>query len=452
MDSVRTVDIIDKKRRGMELSFSELSHMVNGFTKGDIPDYQMSAFMMAICLKGMSLRETTWLTKLMIDTGKTLDLSQIPGIKVDKHSTGGVGDTTTLITVPVVAACGGRVAKMSGRGLSHTGGTLDKLESIPGVSTRRSETELIDTVNRIGCCVIGQSEELVPADKLMYALRDVTATVASIPLIASSIMSKKIAAGSNAILLDVKVGRGAFMETLDDARALARVMTMIGEELGVRTIAIITNMDQPLGLFIGNRLEVAEALSVLSGDITEGDPLYDISVLLAAYMLYMSNIVDTPKAAYPLIEEAIKSGRAREKLFSLIEALGGDTLALDMDKLKNAGIALDIHSDKAGYISAIDPKKIGIAAAMLGAGREKKSDVIDPAVGIILKKRVGDAIEQGESIATLYVNDTTRLADAISLTKTAFGFSDKPVATLPIVRDIITAAPILPGDAQGVLR
>ncbi len=449
MDSVRTVDIIDKKRQGHELSFDELSHMLNGFTKGDIPDYQMSAFMMAICLKGMSLCETIWLTKLMIDTGKTLDLSQIPGIKVDKHSTGGVGDTTTLITVPIVAACGGKVAKMSGRGLSHTGGTIDKLESIPGVCTKRSETELMDIVNRIGCCVIGQSKELVPADKLMYALRDVTATVASIPLIASSIMSKKIAAGSNAILLDVKVGKGAFMETLDDARCLAQVMTMIGEELGVRTIAIITDMNQPLGLSIGNRLEVSEALLLLSGKMTKGNPLYDISTLLAAYMLYLSQVVDTPKDAYPLIEEAIRSGLAKEKFLSLIEELGGDTSMLDINKLENASIKLDIPSDKTGYINAVDAHKIGIAAAMLGAGREKMYDVIDPAVGIILKKRVGDAVMQGESIATLYANDTKRLNDVISLTKSAFSFSDIPVTPSPIVHDIITAAPSL---AQDVLK
>ena len=398
---MRMYDIIHKKREGGELTREELRFFVQGFTRGEIPDYQASALLMAIFFRGMTRRETGDLTLEMAGSGDRVDLSALPGVKVDKHSTGGVGDKTSLIIGPIAAACGVTIAKMSGRGLGHTGGTVDKLESIPGLRTDIPRQEFFDIVKRTGLSIIGQSGNLCPADKKLYALRDVTATVESLPLIASSIMSKKIAAGADAILLDVKVGSGAFMKTLEDSRALAREMVRIGSQVGRQTVALITDMDMPLGRKIGNALEVQEAVEVLSG---KGDHrLRSLCLELSANMVYLGRQAETMEEARAKAVEAVRSGGALEKLRQMAEAQGGDgSYITSPEKFTISPACVEIAAPQAGYITRLDAEGCGLAAVELGAGRETKESSIDFGAGIILLKNKGDRVEQGQPIARLY--------------------------------------------------
>ena len=399
---MRAYDCIAKKRDGGELTEEEIHYMISSYVSGKIPDYQMAAFLMAVYFRGMTDRETAVMTQAVAHSGDIVDLSGIQGIKVDKHSTGGVGDKTTLIVAPVAAACGVKVAKMSGRGLGHTGGTIDKLESIPGFSTSLSKEKFIDVANRTGLSIAGQSGNLAPADKKMYALRDVTATVDSIPLIAVSIMGKKLASGSDCILLDVKTGSGAFMKTLEDSAALARCMVAIGEAAGKRTAALITNMDEPLGNYIGNALEVKEAVEVLKG----GGPsdLRQLSLRLAAGMLELAG-KGSAEECLKQAEEALNSGRALERFLAMVKAQGGDEeCILDTDKLSAAPLRREVKAEKEGYIFHIDTEKCGIASVLLGAGRETKESALDYGAGIILKKKPGDRVARGEVMAVLFAS------------------------------------------------
>lgn len=398
---MRMYDIIHKKREGGELTREELRFFVLGFTRGEIPDYQASALLMAIFFRGMTRRETGDLTLEMAGSGDRVDLSALPGVKVDKHSTGGVGDKTSLIIGPIAAACGVTIAKMSGRGLGHTGGTVDKLESIPGLRTDIPRQEFFDIVKRTGLSIIGQSGNLCPADKKLYALRDVTATVESLPLIASSIMSKKIAAGADAILLDVKVGSGAFMKTLEDSRALAREMVRIGSQVGRQTVALITDMDMPLGRKIGNALEVQEAVEVLSG---KGDHrLRSLCLELSANMVYLGRQAETMEGARAKAVEAVRSGGALEKLRQMAEAQGGDpSYITNPEKFTISPACVEIAAPQAGYITRLDAEGCGLAAVELGAGRETKESPIDFGAGIVLMKNKGDRVEKGQPIARLY--------------------------------------------------
>ncbi len=400
---MRMYDIIAKKRNGETLSEEEIRFMVSGYVKGEIPDYQMSAMLMAIYFKGMDDRETAILTNEVAHSGDMVDLSPIEGVKVDKHSTGGVGDKTTLVVAPVVAACGVKVAKMSGRGLGHTGGTVDKMESIPGMKTTLTEKEFFHVVNTAGLSVIGQSGNLAPADKKLYALRDVTATVDSIPLIAASIMSKKLAAGSDCILLDVKTGSGAFMKTLEDSVTLAEKMVAIGEHAGRKTMALITNMDIPLGNRIGNSLEVIEAVETLNGNGPED--LTEICLQLAAGMLYLAG-KGSLEACRTMAEKAIEDGSARNRLIAMVEAQGGDSSVIkDPSLFKTAPFCKEVKAEKNGYITRMNTEQCGIASSLLGAGRLTKNSVIDHTAGIELKKKVGDRVCQGDVIAVLYASE-----------------------------------------------
>jgi pyrimidine-nucleoside phosphorylase len=397
---MRIYDIIKTKRDGGFLSTEEIEFFITEYTAGRVPDYQASALLMAIYFKGMNPRETTDLTMAMVNSGERADLSAIEGIIVDKHSTGGVGDKTTLVIAPIVAACGVKVAKMSGRGLGHTGGTVDKLESIPGLQTSLDSKDFIEIVNRIGLCVIGQSGDFAPADKKMYALRDVTATIEAVPLIASSIMSKKIASGSHRILLDVKTGSGSFMKTYDDAKALAQTMVSIGESLGRRTVALITNMDVPLGCAIGNSLEVIEAVNTLKG--TGPGDLTEICVILAANMLYIADkgTLDECKA---MAKQVIYSGEALECLKKMVTAQSGDASYIeDTGKFATARYFRTVTARKDGYITKMNTENCGIASTMLGAGRKEKGDPIDYAAGIMLENKIGAYVQRGEPLATLY--------------------------------------------------
>ena len=398
---MRMYDIIHKKREGGELTGEELRFFVQGFTRGEIPDYQASALLMAIFFRGMTRRETGELTLEMARSGDTVDLSSLPGVKVDKHSTGGVGDKTSLIIGPIAAACGVTIAKMSGRGLGHTGGTVDKLESIPGLRTDIPRQEFFEIVQRTGLSIIGQSGNLCPADKKLYALRDVTATVESLPLIASSIMSKKIAAGADAILLDVKVGSGAFMKTLEDSRALAQEMVRIGTQVGRRTVALITDMDMPLGRHIGNALEVQEAVEVLSGG---GDSrLRDLCLELSANMIYLGQRAETMEEARAKAAEAVSAGRALQKLAEMVEAQGGDpSYIAHPEKFTLSPACVELSAPQTGYITRLDAEGCGLAAVELGAGRETKESSIDFGAGIVLLQNKGDRVEQGQPIARLY--------------------------------------------------
>ncbi len=400
---MRMYDVILKKRQGIELVDSELQWLIQGYVAGDIPDYQMSAFLMAIIFKGMTPKELGAFTMAMAHSGDMVDLSAIKGVKVDKHSTGGVGDKTTLVIASLVAACGGVVAKMSGRGLGHTGGTIDKMESIPGLRTELSEEEFRNQVNNIGVSVIGQSSNIAPADKKIYALRDVTATVDSIPLIASSIMSKKLASGADAILLDVKVGSGAFMKTIDDARLLAQAMVDIGNANGRIVKAVITDMDRPLGQAIGNALEIAEVIQTLKGygpqDLTHE------CLVMAAHLLVMSEKGDYD-TCYSMVQTALQNGTGLAKLRELIVAQGGNGQVVDDSSLLGtAQFAYDIRSSKAGYITHMNTEACGIASVMLGAGRTVKDGPIDMTAGILMHKKTGDAVVAGDVLATLYAND-----------------------------------------------
>lgn len=438
---MRFVDVIQKKANGLELTKEEIQEMVDGFVAGDIPDYQMSSMMMAILQRGMSARETADLTMSMMHSGDVVDLSDLPGIKLDKHSTGGVGDTTTLIVAPLVAACGGTVAKMSGRGLGHTGGTLDKLESIPGTSIEQSMEAFKKIVRENGVAVIGQTGNLVPADKKMYALRDVTATVSSVPLIASSIMSKKLASGADAIVLDVKTGSGAFMQTKEDAFALAKTMVAIGAHVGRKVRAIVTDMNQPLGMKIGNALEVQEAVEVLSGIVDEGDPLFEVCMLLGENLLVLGHLADNEEDARKKLIEKIHDGSGLKKLQNMITLQGGDASYLtveNMKKLVSVKQLVDIRSQKDGYVASMNAMKIGNAAQMLGAGRAKKDDVIDPAVGLVMKVRCGARVHKGDVLCTLYVNDDTNLKTVEEMMLQAIHIADAPVDILPMVYGVVS--------------
>lgn len=400
---MRMVDIIEKKRDGHELTTAEINFFIEGYTKGEIPDYQASALAMAIFFQDMTDRERADLTRAMVESGDTIDLSAIDGVKVDKHSTGGVGDTTTLVLAPLVASLGIPVAKMSGRGLGHTGGTIDKLESIAGFHVELTREQFIDLVNRDKVAVIGQSGNLTPADKKLYALRDVTGTVNSIPLIASSIMSKKIAAGADAIVLDVKTGDGAFMKTQEDAEELAHAMVRIGNHVGRKTIAIISDMSQPLGFAIGNALEVKEAIETLQckgpKDLTE------LVLTLGSQMVILAGKAKTSEEAKEMLLDAIHSGKALAKFKEFLANQGGDaSIVDDLTKLPQAKYKIELPAKQSGYISRMVADEIGVASMILGAGRATKEDVIDLAVGLVLHKKVGDKVEEGESILTIYSN------------------------------------------------
>ena len=420
---MRMYDLIEKKKSGETLSDEEIKWMIDGYTTGNIPDYQMSAMLMAIYFKGMSDEETTAMTLAMAHSGDMLDLSAIKGIKADKHSTGGVGDKTTLIVVPIVAACGVNVAKMSGRGLGHTGGTIDKLESIDGFKTTLTRDEFFENVNKYGLSVIGQSGNITPADKKIYALRDVTATVDSIPLIASSIMSKKLAAGSDVILLDVKTGSGAFMRTKEGSIELAKKMVSIGNKAGRKTAAIITNMDIPLGNAIGNSLEVIEAVNSLKGN--GPTDLMEVCIQLAAMMIYMAQKATDMEQAVRMANDAIESKAALTKLKEMVIAQHGDvSLIEDTDKFTKAKFSHKVLADKDGYVSAMDAHKCGIASMLLGAGRQTKDDSINPAAGIIIERKNGDKIVKGDVLATLYADDESLFEKAEQIMHEAYHFSD----------------------------
>lgn len=419
---MRMVDLIEKKRDGKELTKEEIHFIIEGYTKGDIPDYQMSALAMAIFFKGMTENERAELTMAMVHSGDTIDLSAIEGIKVDKHSTGGVGDTTTLVLGPLVASVGVPVAKMSGRGLGHTGGTIDKLESVPGFHVEIDNDEFIKLVNENKIAVIGQSGNLTPADKKLYALRDVTGTVNSIPLIASSIMSKKIAAGADAIVLDVKTGAGAFMKELDDSKELAKAMVKIGNAVGRNTMAVISDMSQPLGRAIGNALEVQEAIDTLRGNGPED--LQELCLTLGSYMVYLGKKADSLKEARAKLEEVIRSGKALETFKTFLSAQGGDASVVDNPQaLPQAKYTFELEAKEDGYVSEIVADAVGTAAMWLGAGRATKESEIDLAVGLMLNKKIGDEVKKGESLVTIYSNQEDveqvkqKLYDSITISK-----------------------------------
>ena len=434
---MRMYDIIMKKRNGHELGEEEIACAVQGFTDGSIPDYQISALLMAIYFQGMSEKETIALTMGMAHSGDLLDLSAIDGIKVDKHSTGGVGDKTSLVVGPMVAALGVPVAKMSGRGLGHTGGTIDKLESISGFQTTLSTDNFIENVNEINMAIVGQTANLAPADKKLYALRDVTATVDNLSLIASSIMSKKIASGADAIVLDVKTGSGAFMKTEKDAIDLAREMVKIGTGAGKDTIAIVSNMDQPLGNMVGNALEVKEAIETLDGRGPED--LMELSYVLGAYMLIAAGKADSLEEGMTKLRETIENKSALNKFREFIEAQGGDgTVVENTELLPKASIVMDIISEEAGFIKHIDTSEIGMVSLILGGGRETKDSEIDLSVGIELKKKIGDRIEKEEVIATIYANDLERLKAARERLDMAYEISVTPVNKQQLVKWVIS--------------
>lgn len=421
---MRMVDIIAKKRDGKELTTEEIKFFINGYTDGSIPDYQVSALAMAIFFKDMTDRERADLTMAMVESGETIDLSAIEGIKVDKHSTGGVGDTTTLVLGPLVAALDVPVAKMSGRGLGHTGGTIDKLEAVEGFHVEITKEQFIDIVNRDKVAVIGQTGNLTPADKKIYALRDVTGTVNSIPLIASSIMSKKIAAGADAIVLDVKTGAGAFMKTEEDAKELAHAMVRIGNNVGRQTMAVISDMSQPLGFAIGNALEVKEAIDTLKGEGPED--LTELVLVLGSQMVVLAKKANTLEEAREMLIEVMKNGKATEKFKEFLSNQGGDSSIVDNpEKMPQAKYIIDVPAKTSGVISNIVADEIGIAAMLLGAGRATKEDEIDLAVGLMLRKKVGDAVKEGEPFVTIYANHENvedvkaKIYENISIAETA---------------------------------
>ncbi|WP_226036807.1 pyrimidine-nucleoside phosphorylase [Aquibacillus saliphilus] len=432
---MRMVDVISKKRNGEELTKQEINFVIEGYTNGTIPDYQMSALAMAIYFKDMTTNERVHLTMAMVESGDQIDLSAIEGIKVDKHSTGGVGDTTTLILAPLVASVGVPVAKMSGRGLGHTGGTIDKLESIKGFEVELDGNTFSTLVNKNKIAVVGQSGNLTPADKKLYGLRDVTATVNSIPLIASSIMSKKIASGADAIVLDVKMGSGAFMEDIEGARELAQAMVQIGNGAGRNTIAVISDMNQPLGFAIGNALEVKEAIDTLRG---EGPAdLHELCLTLGSQMVYLAGKAQTIEEAREQLEAAIKSGAAIEKFKTFIASQGGDASVVDNpSELPTASYTIEVEAKEDGYISEIVANEIGIAASILGAGRTTKDSEIDLAVGLILNKKVGDKVTKGESLVTIHSNYES-VSDVIEKIYQSYKIRQKVVETNPLVYDII---------------
>ncbi|WP_179392649.1 pyrimidine-nucleoside phosphorylase [Sporosarcina sp. JAI121] len=433
---MRMVDVIEKKRDGEILTKEEITFFVNGYTNGSIPDYQASAFLMAIYFKGMTAEEQGYLTMAMVESGDQIDLSAIEGIKVDKHSTGGVGDTTTLILVPLVAACGVPVAKMSGRGLGHTGGTLDKLEAIEGFHIELTEEQFVKQVNDLKLAVIGQSGNLTPADKNLYSLRDVTATVDSIPLIASSIMSKKIAAGADAIVLDVKTGDGAFMKTEEDAKALAHSMVAIGKQVGRNTMAVISDMSQPLGFAIGNSLEVIEAIETLKGKGPED--LTELCLVLGSKMIVAGGKANSIDEARGMLKAVIADGSALELFGKLITAQGGNgEIIHDISLLPTAKYQIEVPALSSGYVTKMEADDIGVAAMLLGAGRATKDDEIDLAVGIVLTKKIGDAVQEGEPLAIIHSN-RENVEQSMSLIQKHISIGKEAVEGPRLIGEMIT--------------
>lgn len=434
---MQMTDLIVKKRDGGKLSAEEIDFMVQNYTRGVIPDYQMSAMCMAILFVGMDSEEILNLTLSMMHSGDTLDLSPIAGVKGDKHSTGGVGDKTSLILCSMVAACGMKIAKMSGRGLGHTGGTIDKLESFPGFSTALTDEQFFENVNRLGIAIIGQTADLDPADKKLYALRDVTGTVQSIPLIASSIMSKKLAAGADVIVLDVKCGSGAFMKNIEQARELARTMVAIGKGAGRRCAACITDMDQPLGRAVGNALEVKEAISVLKGE-TKGD-LLELCLTLGSCMLTAAGIAPDDGAARTMLQQSIDDGAALAKLGDLIEGQGGSRAdVVDTSRLPVAPVVYPVPCPVSGYVRHIEADEVGLAAMHLGGGRVTKDSVIDLSVGIILSKKVGEQVQAGETLAIIHAADEAAAKTAAGELLSCYEFSAEPVKANVLIKEIIT--------------
>lgn len=432
---MRMYDIILKKRANLPLTDEEIRFVIDGYVKGEIPDYQVSALLMTIVFNGMNARELGTLTLAMAQSGNMVDLSNIDGITVDKHSTGGVGDKTTLIIAPLVAACGGKVAKMSGRGLGHTGGTIDKMESIPNLKVSLEQDAFINQVNKIGLAVIGQSEGLAPADKKLYALRDVTGTVDSIPLIASSVMSKKLASGAQAILLDVKVGSGAFMKNIEDARELAKAMVDIGKGNGRSIKAILTDMDRPLGHAIGNALEIREVIDTLKGHGPED--LTHECIIMAAHMLVLSHMCDY-ETALNRVQQALDSGTALERLRLMIEAQGGDNRVIDDESILAIGqFTYDVIAPQDGYIIHMNTEQCGIASVMLGAGRTVKDGPIDYSAGIVMHKKTGDAVSMGERIATLYASDESLFTNAAQTYLAAITIGNTAPKVVDTILDIV---------------
>lgn len=433
---MRMYDLIAKKKRGEELSTEEIQFMIKGFTKGEIPDYQMSAMTMAICFRGMSKRETVDLTLAMRDSGDVIDLSGMDGVKVDKHSTGGVGDKTSLALTPIVAALGVPVAKMSGRGLGHTGGTIDKLECFPGFTTEISEELFQKNVNEIKIAIAGQTANLAPADKKLYALRDVTATVDQLSLIASSIMSKKLASGSDAIVLDVKTGNGAFMKKLEDSENLAKAMVSIGNMAGKKTAAVITDMDQPLGRAVGNSLEVIEAIETLRGNGPED--FKEVVFALGSVMLVFAGRAKDREEAVQLMQQVISDGSALDKFAEFVKAQGGDaSYVYDVDKFPKAKNITEIKATEDGYVHRILAEEIGIACMMLGGGRETKESEIDLSVGIILNKKIGDEVKAGETLAIVHSNDEKRFIAATEKIQNAYEISKEKKVAEAVVKEFI---------------
>ena len=430
------VDVIRKKRDGGKLSKEEIDFFINGYVKGEIPDYQVSALMMAVFFQGMDDEETGLLTQAMLHSGEKLDLSAIKGFKVDKHSTGGVGDKTSLVLTPMVAALGVPVAKMSGRGLGHTGGTIDKLESFKGFSTSITNEQFINNVNTIGISIMGQTKDLAPADKLLYALRDVTATVDNMSLIASSIMSKKLAAGADGIVLDVKSGSGAFMKTDEDAFELAKKMVAIGKHSNVRTMAVISDMDQPLGRAVGNAIEVREAIDTLNGKGPED--LRELCLTLGSYMLYFAGKASSTDEARSMLSEVIDNRKALDKLAEFIAAQGGSKDDVyHPENLPSAKLTKEFIADKDCYVSSIMSEEVGIASLLLGGGRRSKEDVIDLSVGIYLNRKTGEKCNKGDVIATIYGNDEKKVNEAFERLKGAYDFSEKEVKKAKLIKGIV---------------
>ena len=433
---MRMYDLILKKRNGKELTKKEIDFFVQGYTKGEIPDYQASALLMAIFFNKMNKRETADLTMSMVNSGDKLDLSNIEGIKVDKHSTGGVGDKTTICLTPLVASCGVPVAKMSGRGLGHTGGTIDKLESFKGFSVQLDQKEFMDNVNEKGIAVAAQTGHLAPADKKIYALRDVTATVDNMSLIASSIMSKKIASGSDAIVLDVKVGDGAFMKTPEDAKALAREMVDIGKNVGRKTIGVISDMDQPLGYAIGNAIEVIEAIDLLKGNGPKD--LFELTLTLGSNMLILAGRVKDEEEGRKLLKENIENGKALEKLKEFVEAQGGDSSYVDdVSKFPQAKYIIEVKSNKSGYINKINAERLGLIAMELGAGRATKESIIDLAVGIKILKKRGDKVEKEDVLGYIYANDLEKANKAKEDLLENIEIKNEKGKEIPLIYDIV---------------
>lgn len=429
-------DLIVKKRDGEKLSAEEISYMVTGYTDGSIPDYQMSAMLMAILLKGMDREETHQLTMAMMNSGEKIDLSAISGVKADKHSTGGVGDKTSLVLCPMVASCGIKIAKLSGRGLGHTGGTIDKLESFPGFSCGISEEQFVENVNKYGIAIAGQTANIDPADKKMYALRDVTGTVPSIPLIVSSIMSKKLAAGADIIVLDVKAGGGSFMKSAQEASELAGELVHVGKMAGKKTVAVITDMDEPLGHAIGNALEVKEAISVLKGE--SGGELLELCLTLGACILTEAGFAENDAGARKMLEESIKSGAALHKLAQLVKAQGGDVNAVfDTSLLPTAPVQLDVMSDVSGYVNHISAMDVGLVSMHLGGGRATKESTIDLSVGVYLHKKVGDRVQSGEKIATIHASDVLKAQEAAELLKKCYTIVPGEVTKPKFIKGIV---------------